>query len=332
MTTPQDTRTRSAAAPAITPDLTVIVPAFNEVETIATTVSSLNSVLGNLVDTFEIIVVDDGSGDSTFEAASQAGARALRLSRNFGKEQAIMAGLSRSTGAAVAIIDADLQENADNLIGMYARYQEGFEMVYAVRKNRDDETVPKRLLAKVFYGLLEMGSDVKIPPDARDFRIMDRKVVDALLDLPEHNRFMKGLFGWVGFRSVEYPIELTPRKGGNSKFGFRRLLSLALTALTSFTDWPLRIWTGIGFAIAFLSFLFGAWIFAKTLILGADTPGFATITVAIFFLGGIQLISIGIIGEYLARVFTEVKGRPGFIVAADNHSRGVGSETQTESR
>lgn len=299
------------------PDISVIIPAFNEIGTINGTIDSLKSVLEGLVRQFEIIVVDDGSSDGTFEAAAEAGVRAIRLSRNFGKEQAIMAGLSRSSGAAVAIIDADLQESAENLTGMYEQYRQGYEMVYAVRSNRDDEPMLKRLLSRFFYTLLERGSAVKIPPDARDFRIMDRKVVDALLELPERNRFMKGLFGWVGFRSVSYPIEMVSRPSGNSKFGFRGLARLALTALTSFTDWPLRIWTGIGFFIAFISFLYGTWIFAKTLIWGVETPGFATITVAVFFLGGIQLVSIGVIGEYLARVFTEVKGRPGYIVADD---------------
>ena len=286
-------------------------------ETIGATIENLRGVLEKLVERHEIIVVDDGSSDGTFERASEAQVRGLRLSRNFGKEQAIMAGLSRARGAAIAIIDADLQENADNLVGMYQRFEEGYEMVYAVRKNRDDEPLAKRMFSRMFYGLLSIGSDVSIPPHARDFRIMDRKVVDALLELPEHNRFMKGLFGWVGFRAIDYPIEMAPRKGGSSKFGFRSLARLALTGLTSFTDWPLRIWTGIGFFIAFLSFVYGAWIFTKTLIWGVDTPGFATITVAIFFLGGIQLISIGVIGEYLARVFTEVKGRPGYIVAEE---------------
>jgi len=317
MMTSNDKQLSRAEALKIVPDLTVVVPAFNEAETIARTIKSLKLVLDQLVDHFEIIIVDDGSTDATFETASDAGVRVLRLSRNFGKEQAIMAGLSRSTGAATAIIDADLQENAQNLIGMFERYNQGYEMVYAVRANRDDEPMAKRLFSKVFYRLLEMGSDVKIPPDARDFRIMDRKVVNALLDLPERNRFMKGLYGWVGFRTSGFPIEMAPREAGNSKFGFRRLAQLALTALTSFTDWPLRIWTGIGFFIALLSFLYGIWIVAKTLIWGADTPGFATITVAIFFLGGVQLISIGIVGEYLARMFTELKGRPGFIIADD---------------
>jgi glycosyltransferase involved in cell wall biosynthesis len=303
------------SATTVAPDLSVVVPAFNEAETLTRTLDNLKLVLGRLVHQFEIIVVDDGSTDSTYEIASKSDVRVLRLSRNFGKEQAIMAGLSRSKGNAVAIIDADLQENADNLVGMYERYKQGYDMVYAVRANRDDEPMAKRFFSKVFYRLLEKGSDVKIPPDARDFRIMDRKVVNALLDLPEKNRFMKGLFAWVGFRSTSFSIEIAPREEGSSKFDFRGLTQLGLTALTSFTDWPLRIWTGIGFLIAFMSFLYGTWIFAKTLIWGAETPGFATITVAIFFLGGIQLISIGIIGEYLARMFTELKDRPGFIIA-----------------
>jgi glycosyltransferase involved in cell wall biosynthesis len=315
MTTSSYKRLSQGEAMPLAPDLTVVVPALNEAETITRTIDNLKLVLGQMVNKFEIIVVDDGSIDGTFEIASDTGVRVLRLSRNFGKEQAIMAGLSRSTGTATAIIDADLQENANNLVGMYERYKQGYDMVYAVRANRDDEPMTKRLFSKVFYRLLEMGNDVKIPADARDFRIMDRKVVNALLELPERNRFMKGLYAWVGFRSTSFPMEMAPREGGNSKFGFRPLAQLSLTALTSFTDWPLRIWTGIGFFIALLSFLNGTWIFAKTLIWGAETPGFATITVAVFFLGGIQLISIGIIGEYLARMFTELKGRPGFIIA-----------------
>jgi glycosyltransferase involved in cell wall biosynthesis len=305
MTTSSYKRLSQGEATPLAPDLTVVVPALNEAETITRTIDNLKLVLGQMVNKFEIIVVDDGSIDGTFEIASDTGVRVLRLSRNFGKEQAIMAGLSRSTGTATAIIDADLQENANNLVGMYERYKQGYDMVYAVRANRDDEPMTKRLFSKVFYRLLEMGSDVKIPADARDFRIMDRKVVNALLELPERNRFI----------STSFPMEMAPREGGNSKFGFRPLAQLSLTALTSFTDWPLRIWTGIGFFIALLSFLNGTWIFAKTLIWGAETPGFATITVAVFFLGGIQLISIGIIGEYLARMFTELKGRPGFIIA-----------------
>lgn len=226
-----------------------------------------------------------------------------------------MAGLEASTGAGVVILDADLQEPLCHLATMLQHRAEGFEVVYAVRAHRDDEPYLKRLFTRVFYKLLNMGSEADIPPDARDFRLMDRRVVDGLCNLPERNRFMKGLYAWVGFRSKAIPIELAQRAGGTSKFGFRGLLKLGLTGVTSFTSWPLRVWTLIGMSVAALSILYGLWIAAKTMIFGIDVPGWSTLAVAVFLLGGVQLISIGVLGEYLARVFTEVKGRPGFIIA-----------------
>jgi glycosyltransferase involved in cell wall biosynthesis len=241
----------------------------------------------------------------------------LRLSRNFGKEQAMMAGLQRARGRCVAIMDADLQEPIAALETMLRHHAEGFEMVYAVRADRADETRAKRLATRAFYGLMGLGGGAPIPPDARDFRLMDRRVVDALCALPERNRFMKGLFAWVGFRTKAVPVAMAPRGGGTSKFGLGRLVRLALTGVTAFSDWPLRVWTGIGFGLAALSILYGLWIAAETLVMGIDVPGWATLAVAVFFLGGIQLISIGVLGEYLARVFTEVKARPGFIVAEE---------------
>jgi glycosyltransferase involved in cell wall biosynthesis len=302
-------------------DLTVIVPAHNEEGCIVETIRRIAAEAERLVGTYEILIVDDGSTDATLERIAQVAPfyplRTLRLSRNFGKEQAIMAGLTRSRGQATVIIDADLQEPIHHLETMLKHYREGYEMVYAVRAHREDEPALKRLLTRMFYRVISYGSDVEIPPDARDFRLMDRKVVDAICALPERNRFMKGLFGWVGYKTKAVPIVLDPRAGGASKFGFKRLLRLGLTGLTSFTDWPLRVWTGIGFAFAVLSIVYGLWILAKTLIWGIDVPGWSTITVAVFFLGGIQLLSIGILGEYVARVFTEVKGRPGFIVAEE---------------
>lgn len=305
--------------PSPLPDLSIVVPAHNEEGNIEETIIAIMHEVNRLKVSTEIIVVDDGSSDDTFNISSGLGMRfpvtALRLSRNFGKEQAISAGLMASTGKIVAIIDADLQEPISYLEEMLEHLKNGYEMVYAVRGNRDDESLRKRVFTKTFYKLLTMGSDVIIPHDARDFRVMNRNVVDALCDLPERNRFMKGLYGWIGFKTKSVSIEMKQRSSGRSKFGFSALFRLALTGITSFTDFPLRVWTGIGSALALLSILYGLWIFAKTIIWGVDTPGFATITVAIFFLGGIQLISIGVIGEYLARVFTEVKGRPGFIVA-----------------
>lgn len=302
-------------------ELSFVIPAFNEAGNIAETITRVHSEATRLRLCHEILIVDDGSTDATFaEAAammSRAPVRVLRLSRNFGKEQAIMAGLERATGAAVFLLDADMQEPVGYLETMLARYRDGVEMVYATRAHRRDETRAKRACTGLFYRLLGIGSRIHIPPDARDFRLMDRRVVDALCALPERDRFMKGLYGWVGFRSAAVPIELAPRRSGTSKFGLAGLTRLALTGLTSFTDWPLRMWTGIGLSIAALSILYGLWITVRTLVLGADVQGWSTLVVAICLLGGVQLISIGVLGEYLGRVFMEVKGRPGFIIAED---------------
>jgi|TARA_R100000808_G_scaffold22084_1_gene47906 glycosyltransferase involved in cell wall biosynthesis len=301
------------------PDLSFVIPAFNEEENIAETIRRVDTEARSLVRSYEIIVVDDGSSDGTFQHAKAADRdvpiQVIRLSRNFGKEQAIMAGLEASTGAGVVILDADLQEPLCHLASMIQHRAEGFEVVYAVRAHRDDEPYLKRLFTRVFYKLLNLGTEASIPEDARDFRLMDRRVVDALCELPERNRFMKGLYGWVGFRTKAIEIELEQRGGGKSKFGFRGLLKLGLTGMTSFTNWPLRVWTLIGMSIATLSIVYGLWIVAKTMLFGIDVPGWSTLAVAVFLLGGVQLISIGVLGEYLARVFTEVKGRPGFIIA-----------------
>lgn len=301
--------------------LSVVIPAFNEEACIGETIRRVSAEATRLCLSHEILVVDDGSADATVPNARAAAAagplRVIRLSRNFGKEQAIMAGLHRARGAVVAVIDADLQEPLSALETMLGHHRDGYEMVYAVRACRCDEPRVKRHATRVFYWLMGLGTAAAIPPDARDFRLMDRKVVDALCALPERNRFMKGLYGWVGFRTMAVPIEMRPRQGGASKFGLRRLAALALTGITAFTDWPLRVWTGVGFGLAALSIVYGGWIAAKTAIWGVSVPGWSTLAVAIFFLGGVQLISIGVLGEYLARVFTEVKARPGFIVAEE---------------
>lgn len=304
------------------PDLSFVIPAFNEQDSIGETIERVAGAARRLVGRFEIIVVDDGSRDATFDVARAQSARhpvrVLRLSRNFGKEQAIMAGLETSTGAAVVILDADLQEPLGHLETMLAHHAEGFEMVYTIRADRRDESVPKRAFTRLFYAMLNLGSDAPIPADARDFRLMDRKVVDALCALPESNRFMKGLYAWVGFRTKAIPIHLDRRQAGASKFGLRKLFRLGLTGLTSFTAWPLRVWTSIGMAVAASSILYGLWIVVRTLAFGIDVPGWSTLIVAVSLLGGVQLISIGVLGEYLARVFTEVKGRPGFIIAEES--------------
>lgn len=302
--------------------LSFVIPAFNEAANITKTIERVDTYARDHVDEFEIIIVDDGSSDDTFEIAKALAAsyplRLLRLSRNFGKEHAIMAGLEKSVGAAVVILDADLQEPLSHLETMLEKHAEGFEMVYTVRAQRLDETWRKRIFTRIFYTMLNFGSKTVIPADARDFRLMDRRVVDALCALPERNRFMKGLYGWVGFRSTAIPIELERREAGISKFGFTGLFRLGLTGLTSFSAWPLRIWTAIGMLVAMFSILYGVVIIIRTLVYGIDVPGWSTLAVAVMLLGGVQLISIGVLGEYLSRVFTEVKGRPGFIIAEDH--------------
>ena len=303
-------------------ELSFVIPAYNEQDNIIETIHRVVTEAERLVSSFELILVDDGSSDNTCELikskiASFKCLRLIRFSRNFGKEHAIMAGLEKSSGNAVVILDADLQEPLSYLESMLKYRDEGYEMVYAVRASRVDETLRKRLFTKLFYNLLNYGTDSVIPANARDFRLMDRRVVDAICSLPERNRFMKGLFGWVGFRTKEIPIRLERRAAGESKFGFKNLFKLGLTAITAFTAWPLRVWTAIGVFVATLSILFGAWVILRTLLFGVDLPGWASLVVAISFLGGIQLISIGVLGEYIARIFVEVKGRPSFIIAED---------------
>tara|TARA_R110002110_G_scaffold135312_2_gene319289 strand:+ start:3569 stop:4597 length:1029 start_codon:yes stop_codon:yes gene_type:complete len=301
------------------PTLSFVVPCYNEEENIATTIREISKEANRLKLSFEIILVDDGSRDRTIDICRALmrdhPIRVVRLSRNFGKEQAISAGLSAAAGDATVILDADLQEPISYLETLVVQWKNGYEMVYAVRADRKDEPWFKRGAVRAFYGLLNCATSTRIPPNARDFRLMDRKVVDALVALPERNRFMKGLYSWVGFRTMEIAIELRPRQCGKSKFGAKRLTSLALTGLTAFSDWPLRVWSGIGFVLAALSILYGIWIVLDTLIWGVKTPGWASLAGAIVFLGGVQLISIGVLGEYVGRIFTEVKARPGHIVA-----------------
>ena len=301
------------------PEISLIIPCFNEVGNIQAAISAIGEEMAELKNSYEIIVVDDGSRDETVRKAREMIAdfpvRVVCLSRNFGKENAITAGLERSRGNAVIIIDADLQEPISYLKTFIEHWKQGFEMVYAVRANRQDETVSKRLGARLFYWVLNHVTTVKIPPNARDFRLMDRKVVNALCKLPERNRFMKGLYGWVGFKTMKIPIMIDKRNEGVSKFNYKRLFDLAITGLTSFSDIPLRLWTVIGIIISGLSIFYAAFITLKTLLYGSPISGWPTIAVAILFLGGIQIFSIGILGEYISRIFCEVKARPIYIVS-----------------
>lgn len=299
--------------------ISCVVPIFNEAANIPAFIPALYRTLEGLCDSFEIITVNDGSRDSSL-ALLEALAPAYELcvidfSRNFGKEAALTAGIDAARGDLVLLIDADFQHPLEVVPDMLARWREGYDMVYGLRDGRDGESWLKRKGTAFFYYLMTRGSAVDIPVDAGDFRLMDRCVVEALKALPERTRFMKGLYAWVGFRSIAVPFRVQERRGGSSSFRLRDLVRLALDGLVSFSDLPLRIWSTLGFAIAVAALLYGASLMEEIWVDGVRVPGWATLSVSLMFFSGVQLISVGILGEYLARVFSEVKRRPNYIVA-----------------
>ncbi len=301
------------------PSISCVVPAYNEGEGISHFLKALAPALSALSPQFEIVVVDDGSRDDTCSRVEhlieQLPLRLVQLSRNFGKETALAAGLAHTSGQVVIIIDADFQHPLALLPDFLQQWRLGYDNVFGLRASREDEAPLKRHLTRLFYRLLSRNAQVDIPPDAGDFRLLDRQVVDALNALPERARFMKGLYAWVGYRSVGIPFQPANRHAGSSTFNFGRLLELAITGMTSFTDMPLRIWSVIGAAISLLAICYAGYETMRTLLFGADIPGWTTLTVAITFLGGVQLLSIGVLGEYVSRIFEEVKQRPLYIVA-----------------
>jgi polyisoprenyl-phosphate glycosyltransferase len=300
------------------PSITAVVPMLDEAAHVATFLPALRDRLASLTGRFEIVVVNDGSRDATrdevLRVAEPCGVNYVELSRNFGKEAALSAGLEAARGEVVVLLDADGQHPLESIPEMLARWREGYDMVYGVRAHRREESLGKRIGAAFFYGVLAKGTHVEIPPGAGDFRLLDRKVVEALKRLPERTRFMKGLYGWVGFKSTPVTFEARPRAAGRSAFGFRRLAALALDGMTSFTTLPLRAVSAIGLAVSAAALAYGAWVVFEELYFGIDVPGYPTIVASIMFFAGVQLVSIGIIGEYLGRVFEEVKRRPNFIV------------------
>lgn len=299
--------------------ISCVVPVYNEAANLPAFIPALYRQLEALSPRFEIIAINDGSGDDSL-ALLRALAPAWRLcvidfSRNFGKEAALTAGIDHARGDVVILIDADFQHPVDLLPALLAKWQEGFDMVYGQRNGRDGEPWFKRKGTALFYFLLNRGSRVAIPEDAGDFRLMDRCVVNALRALPERTRFMKGLYAWVGFRSVAVPFPVQARRGGCSSFSPGALFRLALTGLLSFSDLPLRIWSSLGFAVALAAMCYGLYLLQEVWWDGVRVPGWATLAVSLMFFSGVQLISVGILGEYLARVFSEVKQRPTYIVA-----------------
>mgnify|MGYP003335613930 FL=1 len=303
----------------ITPHVTVIVPAFNESAAIAHTVSNIAHHLKALSSKWDIVVIDDGSRDNTAEVVrnldQQLQTTLVRFSRNFGKEYAITAGLEHAEGDVVICMDADGQHSAELLSEMLVKWREGYDMVYAVRQDRKVESAFKRWGSRVFYRAMNLGGQIDIPKDAGDFRLMDKQVVQALLSLPERNRFMKGIYAWVGYKSIGIPYFPLERTHGESTFSKLKLAQLAWTGVTSFSAMPLRLASAVGGLLAFMAFIYGIWVVIDKLFFSESIPGWPTVVASMMFLAGVQLLFIGILGEYLARVYDEVKGRPSYIVA-----------------
>jgi glycosyltransferase involved in cell wall biosynthesis len=301
------------------PHITVIVPAFNEELAIAATVRNIAHHLDKLSSNWDIVVIDDGSRDQTADVVRDLPAKLnttlVRFSRNFGKEYAITAGLEHAHGDLVICMDADGQHSSELLAQMLEKWREGFEMVYAVRQDREVESSFKRWGSRIFYRAISLGGQIHIPRDAGDFRLMDRQVVNALLSLPERNRFMKGMYAWVGYKSIGIPYTPLPRSHGESAYSKLKLIQLAWTGVTSFSVMPLRLASAVGGILSLISFIYGLYVVIDRLFFNESVPGWPTMVASMMFFAGVQLLFIGILGEYLARIYDEVKGRPSYIVA-----------------
>lgn len=302
------------------PELSVVAPMYNEEDNIAAFFAALMPVLEGLGLSYEVICVDDGSTDSTLEKlmavrAMEGRVKVVSLSRNFGKDMALSAGLDHASGDAVVPIDTDLQDPPELIAEMIATWRQGYDVVYAVRASRRHaDSALKRGSASLFYRTFNLLVDTNIPRDTGDFRLMDRAVVEALRQLPERTRFMKGLFTWVGFRQTGITYERKARHAGDTKWSWWRLWNFALDGITSFSTLPLRFWAYLGLVISALSFVYLVFLIIRVLISGIDVPGYASLMVVVLFLGGLQMLTLGIFGEYLGRLFDEVKGRPLYIV------------------
>lgn len=306
--------------------VSVIIPCFNEADVIAKTAGKLTEVMGGVAEEkhcdYELVFIDDGSSDNTLEqiramAGSDRHIKYVSFSRNFGKEAAMLAGLSYAGGEAVIIMDADLQHPPELIPQMIDGWQEGYDQVIA-KRNRTGDDKKKTLAARLYYKLINHIVDVKIVDGIGDFRLMDKKAVDAILSMQEYNRFSKGMFSWIGFKQKIITYENRQRAGGETKWSFKRLLSYGIDGLISFNNKPLRICCVMGFFLVFVSLIYILVTFIQIIAHGIDVPGYFTIISAILIIGGVQLISVGVLGEYIGRIYYEVKGRPHFLVQETN--------------
>jgi len=314
------TRKRAPAA-SREPMLSIVVPVKDEEESIFAFVERVGPILDRICrgESWEILFVDDGSSDATLAIVAAANlaeprVRALSLSRNFGKEAALSAGLDHARGRAVVPMDVDMQDPPEVLGEMVAKWREGYDMVFGVRRCRASDSFAKRSTAGLYYRAHNALTADKIPENAGDFRLLDRKVVDVLKAMPERNRFMKGLFAWAGFKQAAVEYDRVERTTGTTKFNYWKLWTLALDGITSASTVPLRIWSYVGAAFAFVALAYAGFIVSRTLLFGNAVPGYASIMVSVLFLGGMQLLSLGILGEYVGRILTETKRRPLYVV------------------
>lgn len=292
---------------------------YNEEEGASLFFEKITPILLGITESWEIICIDDGSSDNTYAilegfAARDKRIKILSFSRNFGKDTALSAGIDYANGDAVIPIDADLQDPPELIVEMVEKWREGYKVVLATRISRLNDTFLKRLTAFTFYKIIGKMSPVEIPANTGDFRLMDRQVVEVIKRLPERTRFMKGLLSWAGFKTHRLFYHRQQRSGGVTKWNYVRLFTFALDGIFSFTSVPLKIWTYVGLIISTISFLYASFLICRDMLFGIDVPGYASTMVVILFIGGVQLISLGILGEYIARIYNEVKQRPLYVV------------------
>ena len=299
--------------------ISIVCPFFNEENMVDLFMKEITAVVNELDKTFEVVCVNDGSTDNTLAKLLQAkekypNMKIINFSRNFGKEAALTAGLDYAKGEMIIPIDADLQDPPELIKDFISYREKGYDVVVAKRVDRSNDSIAKKITAQLFYKFHNKISQTKIPDNVGDYRLITRKVLNAMQELRENQRFMKGIFAWVGFKTATVEYKRDNRKAGKTSFNGWKLWNFALDGITSFSNIPLRIWLYIGTLISFLTFLYGSFIIVRTLIWGIDVPGYASLLTVILFLGGIQLIGIGALGEYIGRIYMESKRRPLYIV------------------
>ncbi len=313
MATEADRRARTRS------EIAVVVPVFNEAENIEPLVARLTPVLERCASSFSVVFIDDGSRDATLETLRRVNAAdprmtAVSFSRNFGKEIAIAAGLDHADADAVVIMDADLQHPPEVIETFVGKWREGYLNVFGQRVDRDTDSALRRMFARQFYKLFAIFGETPLPAGAGDFRLLDRRAVESLRAMGERARFSKGLYAWIGFKSIGVPFQVAERASGESKFSYRKLTRFALDGIMSFSTLPLKVWSYVGTVVSMFALVMAVYFILQTILYGVDVPGFASIIVSVMFLGGIQLLSLGVLGEYVGRVFAEVKRRPLYLV------------------